>query len=302
MMFQPQLFDEPSRVVNVATVPQRSPFRYAGGKTWLIPRIRRWLNPLTRETNHLRPIHVAEFIEPFAGGGIVSLTVAAEGLADHITMVELDEDVAAVWQTALDPDGSEWLAQRILQFTMKHESVVALLAESPVTIQERAFRTILKNRTFHGGILAPGAGLLKYGENGKGIMSRWYPETLARRIRNIAPLRDQITFIQGDGLALMESRANRNDAVFFIDPPYTVKGKGKRAGSRLYRHSELNHEKLFALAETIQGDCLLTYDAANEVAELTLQHGLTYRPVAMKNTHHALMNEYLIGPNLAWLD
>ena len=30
-------------VVNVASVPQRSPLRYPGGKTWLIPHIREWL-------------------------------------------------------------------------------------------------------------------------------------------------------------------------------------------------------------------------------------------------------------------
>ncbi len=27
------------KVVNVATVPHRSPFRYPGGKTWLVPRV-----------------------------------------------------------------------------------------------------------------------------------------------------------------------------------------------------------------------------------------------------------------------
>lgn len=29
--------------VNVASVPQRSPFRYPGGKTWLVPYVRDWL-------------------------------------------------------------------------------------------------------------------------------------------------------------------------------------------------------------------------------------------------------------------
>ena len=48
-------------IVNVASVPQRSPFRYPGGKTWLIPQIRAWLGSL--------PERPAEFIEPFSGGG-----------------------------------------------------------------------------------------------------------------------------------------------------------------------------------------------------------------------------------------
>lgn len=65
-----------THIINVAAVPQRSPFRYPGGKTWLVPRIRQWLKK-----------HPAHFIEPFAGGGIVSLTVAAEDLADRVTMV-----------------------------------------------------------------------------------------------------------------------------------------------------------------------------------------------------------------------
>jgi hypothetical protein len=58
-------------------------FRYPGGKTWLVPRIRQWLASLETKP--------AEFVEPFAGGGIVSLTVAFEQLADSVTMVELDD-------------------------------------------------------------------------------------------------------------------------------------------------------------------------------------------------------------------
>ena len=33
----------PIPAVNVAAVPQRSPLRYPGGKTWLIPHVRAWL-------------------------------------------------------------------------------------------------------------------------------------------------------------------------------------------------------------------------------------------------------------------
>ena len=107
------------QIVNVASVPQRSPFRYPGGKTWLVPRIRQWLRSL-----HQQP---SEFIEPFAGGGIVSLTVAFEQLAERVLMVELDDQVAAVWQTILTSDG-EWLANEIAAFELSLEAVTSVLS------------------------------------------------------------------------------------------------------------------------------------------------------------------------------
>jgi DNA adenine methylase len=277
-------------VVNVAQIPQRSPFRYPGGKTWLVPQVRKWLGSLRS-----RP---KLFIEPFAGGGIVSLTVAFENLADHVLMVELDKDVAAVWQTMLS-DENDWLAERIVSFRLTHESVREELAKNPRDTKHLAFQTILRNRTLHGGILAPGSGLLKYGENGKGIRSRWYPETLRKRIRNIAFVRSKITFIKGEGIEAIRKHAPRKSAVFFIDPPYTA--AGKRAGTRLYSHSELDHERLFLESSHIQGDFLMTYDAAQGVVKMAKAHEFQVDTVSMKNTHHSTMQELLIGRNLSWL-
>ena len=93
---------------------------------------------------------------------------------------------------------------------------------------------------------------------------------------------------------------SRRNAVFVIDPPYTAGGKS--AGSRLYTHSEVDHERLFALCEKLPGDFLMTYDNAEEVLALAKRHGFETKPVAMKNTHHVEMNELLIGRNLSWAD
>jgi hypothetical protein len=153
-----------------------------------------------------------------------------------------------------------------------------------------------------GGILAPGAGLLKAGEKGKGIKSRWYAQTLARRIHHIASLRDRVTFIAGDGLEVLATHAGDPDAVFFIDPPYTAGENGKRAGQRLYRHNELNHEWLFELASQIQGDFLMTYDNSDEVRDLATRYHLDTRLLPMSNTHHTKMMELLIGRNLDWVE
>jgi DNA adenine methylase len=278
-------------IVNVATVPLRSPFRYPGGKSWLVPRIRQWLASLRQ-----RP---AEFIEPFAGGAIAGLTVALEDLADRVTLVEVDEQVAAVWHTILsDDDGGKWLANEIMNFDLTLDAVKAALQETAVTTRQKAFQTILKNRVYRGGILAPGAAPLKHGENGKGIKSRWYPGTLKKRILDIVTVRDRITFIEGDGLAVIRLNAARADTVFFIDPPYTA--AGKRAGTRLYTHHELDHEELFRLASEIAGDFLMTYDEADGIRDLAHRYGFDTELIAMKSTHHATMKELLIGRNLDW--
>lgn len=284
--------NDTERVINVASVPLRSPFRYPGGKTWLVPYIRQWL--------YSKPTRPEIILEPFAGGGIISLTAVAERLTKSAIMVELDEQVAAVWHTIInDIGGGEWLADKIINFQLSADSVREALGSESSSTREIAFKTILKNRVNRGGILAPGAGLVKHGENGKGLSSRWYPGTLRKRILAITRMRDRITFIQGDGLEILERYQNNPDTVSFIDPPYTV--SGKRAGTRLYTYPNIDHEGLFSISENLKGDFLITYDNTEEVQELAFKHGFCTKTVAMKNTHHAKMKELLISKDLAWL-
>ena len=270
------------KITNVATVPQLSPFRYPGGKTWLVPQIRQWLAGL-----QFRP---TLFVEPFAGGGIASLIAVMEDWADRALMCEIDPDVASVWETILtEPD---WLVDRILAFEITRQAVEALLSQEACDRRERAFRTLVRNRTQRGGVMAPGASLMKMGENGKGIASRWYPETLAKRIRRIAQHRDRITFVCGDGMEVIRRFSDLETAVMFVDPPYTA--GGKRAGRRLYLHSDVDHELLFDLMAQIRGKFLMTYDAAVEVVNMARARGFAIDLVPMKNGHHETMMELLI--------
>src|SRR5207249_10653939 len=98
---QAVLLPDTASIVNVASVPQRSPFRYPGGKTWFVPYLRDWLQSKRRIP--------ARFIEPFAGGAIASLTVAFERLAKHVMFAELGSGVAAVWRDVLNGH-VEWFA------------------------------------------------------------------------------------------------------------------------------------------------------------------------------------------------
>ena len=279
------------RPVNVASVPQRSPFRYPGGKTWFVPTFRRWIASLKSKPHVL--------VEPFAGGGIISLTAVFENLVERAVVVELDDEVAAVWETIVDGN-AEWLADRILTFTMTREAVEEELRKTPASKKEKAFQTILKNRTLHGGILAEGSRFIRYGESGKGIGSRWYPKTLAQRLIDLNHVVSRIDFRCDDGLKVIIEFASREDVVYFIDPPYTA--GGKKAGKRLYKHHQIDHEYLFTICESLVGDFLMTYDEAEEVKEMARRHGFQMRAIPMKNTHHATMMELVIGRDLSWLD
>jgi len=232
-------------------------------------------------------------VEPFAGGGGVGLMTAFEKRADRVSLVELDPDIAAVWRVILSAQ-SRTLNKKILEFNCTVADVQEALGRAPSSELERAFQTFLRNRVSRGGILAPGAGFTKKGEAGKGISSRWYPETLADRITAIYERRDRISFVEGDGLEALCRQVDNAGAAFFIDPPYPV------AGRRLYRFHDLDHRRLFKMMAQLKGSFLATYDHNPDIESLAKEFGFETRLTPMKSTHHLKKFELLISRDLSW--
>jgi DNA adenine methylase len=270
---------------NVNSVKLRTPFRYAGGKTWFVPFFKLYAQ---------RRGQLEHLVEPFAGGAIVGLTAAIEGWAKRVTLAELDPDVSAVWATILRGHG-RWLADRVRNFRFSARSVESVLTADSRSARNVAFATILRNRIHRGGILAPRAGVLKRGERNNGLGSRWYPETLANRILEIVKHKKHISFVQGDGLQLLRTMRRRKSVTFFIDPPYP------NAGKRLYFCSDVEPRRIFEAASELNGEVILTYEDTSEIRGLCTEFGFRYRIVLMQNTHHARRRELVIGRELEWL-
>src|SRR5699024_192941 len=271
--------------VNVSRVRQLSPFRYSGGKTWLLPVIREWCQSFETRPKLL--------LESFAGGAIVGLTAAAEGWAEHVRLVELDDDMAAVWNLTLhgsDQDFQKFLSSiTTLEFTT--ENVREIIDASPRAIHKKALRTLVKNRAQRGGIMAPGAGLMKGGENGKGIASRWYPDTLAKRLKATRSIKERLTFVQAAAISEIEQHQDKEIA-HFVDPPYTA--GGKKAGRRLYKHNELDHELLLETVQNCHGPAMLTYDDNEWIREQAENRGFDLATSTMQSTHLVTMHELVI--------
>ena len=145
-----------------------------------------------------------------------------------------------------------------------------------------------------GGILAPGASLNRAGEDGKGIKSRWYPETIVKRLDEIGKHADRIGFCETEGTQLLKSLLDRSttDTVAFVDPPYTA--RRKRGDRRLYAQNEVDHPALFEILGRSGAEFLMTYDYAPPIVELTEKHRFNVVQVTMKNTHHAKVPELVI--------
>jgi DNA adenine methylase len=270
----------------IAHGPRFSLFRYPGGKSWLVPEVRKWLVSST-----IRP---SIFVEPFGGGAIAGLTVAAEGLVDKVLLSEIDAGVSAVWRTIFRgrEDDVAWLCQRIGDFVVSLENVRTVLDAPTRNLREAAFKTILRNRMQRGGVMAPGAGLLKLGEDRKGLASRWYPETLIKRIEALRGIRGRIKFERADAFEILRRHADDPGAYFFVDPPYTA--GGRNAGRRLYENSEIDHQILFSQMASVRGSFMMTYDDVPAVRGMALEHGFRLSTVQMKTTHHKVINELLI--------
>lgn len=250
----------------------------------MMPHVEAWLS------RHDHP-HVW-LLEPFCGGGIVSLSAVMEGWVRHCVMTELDRDVAAFWHAVLRHGAG--LSRMVKQFRISRDEVEGLSRRIPTDVLEHGFRTLVLNRTRRGGILAPGAAFTKNGENGKGLASRWYPQTIADRIEAISAHADRIRFMEGNGMDLLEAMLGARDRsiAVFADPPYTA--GGKRAGRRLYAHHAVDHGRLFAMLDDSSVEFLMTYDEAPEIVDLIRKHGFHAVRVLMKNGHHNRIPELVI--------
>lgn len=264
----------------------KSPFRYAGGKSWFVKIASKWMAN--------RPVRPKLLVEPFAGGANISLSAIYANLVDKAEFSELDRDVAAAWKSMLNGHAG-WLAEKVLSFPIGRRNVIQHLEQKPITLHERAFHCLLRNRTARGGVIADGAGLIRKGENGKGVRSRWYPQTISDRIALISAFSGKLEFFQCDGFKLIQKHKNKKAALFFVDPPYT------QAARRLYRHWDIDHERLFQVLQQVKGDVLMTYDDTREVRRWAKEYGFQVKTIAMRTTHHTTKRELMISKGFGWL-
>lgn len=248
-----------------------SPLRYPGGKGKLANFVK-----LILVENDLVG---SEYVEPYAGGASVALSLLFEEYASHIHINDINRSIYTFWQVVVTepqalcericsakPTVKEWDRQRRIQ------------TENSPRALDLAFSTFFLNRTNRSGIITGGiiGGREQTGE--WKIGARWKPEDLTARIEKIARFSSRITVTNFDAAEYLENQLPQIESAFvYLDPPYY--GKGRRLYENFYEHDD--HADVAAKVQRLQQPWIVSYDAVPQISDMyrtadELRYGLRY--------------------------
>lgn len=237
-----------------------SPLRYPGGKLKVVDYVKQLM-----EVNDLMG---GTYIEPYAGGASVALSLLFGQYAGKIKINDKDRSIYALWYAVLNETDAlcrlisdtpvtmdTWQVQHELQ---KHKEEAGLL--------ELGFSTFFLNRTNRSGILNGG---VIGGKNQLGtwkIDARYNKKDLIERIEHVAGYADLIELTSMDAVALIK-RYKRTPAVktfCYLDPPYYVKGQDLY----LNYYRDKDHQDIAKAIKKFKGQWIISYDAVDFISEL----------------------------------
>jgi len=238
-----------------------SPLRYPGGKNKLAKFV-----ALVCETNKID----GHYVEPYAGGASVALTLLMEDKVNEVTINDLDRSIYAFWYSVLNETDKlcEMIESTEINIEVWQKQKAIQRRKPKADLLKLGFSTFFLNRTNHSGVIDGGTiGGLKQNGNYK-INCRFNKKDLVERIREIANHKDKIHLYNLDALKLIkqiEKEAGIRNTVFYFDPPYFLKGQSLYMNS----YGEKDHEKVsLAIKKIKNARWIVSYDNVPEIQSL----------------------------------
>lgn len=245
----------------LATFP--SPLRYPGGKR----KVGNFIKLLLLENELVG----CDYVEPYAGGASVALSLLYEEYAQRIHINDIDRSVIAFWRAVLDhtdelcariTDTSvsvdEWRRQRAVQLATDADEL------------DLAFSTFFLNRTNRSGIIR--GGIIGGKDQGGAwkLDARYNKTNLIHRVEKAARFRNRITVTDFDAAEFLSDwKRQRGDLAFmYLDPPYYVKGEGLYENA----YTDADHRKVRDLVHKLPIPWVVSYDPAPAILALYEGH------------------------------
>lgn len=239
-----------------------TPLRYPGGKTSLGKMVTQII-----EDADLDPVH---YIDPFAGGGGLSLSLLFNDCVQEIHLNDLDRSIFCFWWAILNDTEKfinkiektkitivEWHLQRYIQINKKR-----------ICGFDLGFSTFFLNRTNRSGIVSKASVIGGHDQTGNYKLDcRFNKKALIEKIRRIAAYKDRIHLYNLDALDFIkncQTKIPKENSFYFIDPPYFDKGSGLYA----HHYDPNDHANLAQSLLNLRTSWILTYDNVPQIQNL----------------------------------
>lgn len=198
-----------------------TPLRYPGGKG----KLAEYIKAIIKENGLVGGVYV----EPYAGGAAVAIELLLLDYVDEIHINDLNRSVYAFWHQVLN--NADMLIERIQATTVSMDEWFMqkkIQLDPNAGLEDLAFSTFFLNRCNRSGILKGGVIGGKEQAGRWKLDARFNKDDLINRIRRISRHSDRITLHNRDAGQLVKELSKELPAktLFYLDPPYYVKGKG----------------------------------------------------------------------------
>lgn len=237
-----------------------SPLRYPGGKLKVVDYVKRLF-----EENDLMD---GTYIEPYAGGASVALTLLFSEYASRIKINDIDLSIYAFWYSALNE--TEALCRKIsdtpVNIDMWQEQRAVQARKQDAELLELGFSTFFLNRTNRSGILNGGVIGGKSQSGNYKIDARYNKTDLIDRIEGIADYADRIELTSMDAVELLKryKRTPAPKTLCYLDPPYYMKGRDLY----LNYYTDDDHRAIADAIRHYKGKWMISYDAVPFISNL----------------------------------
>lgn len=236
-----------------------SPLRYPGGKLKVVDYIKKMF-----EVNDLMD---GTYIEPYAGGASVALTLLFSEYASRIKINDIDRSIYAFWHSVLEE--TEGLCRLITDTPVTMETWAqqreVQVRKKDAELLELGFSTFFLNRTNRSGILSGGVIGGKEQTGKWKIDARYNKKDLIERIESVAEYGDRIELTSMDAVALIKHIRRPSEKTFcYLDPPYYVKGRDLY----LNYYNDDDHRAIAKAIKKYKGKWIISYDAVPFISDL----------------------------------
>lgn len=241
-----------------------SPLRYPGGKTGL--------TDFTAQLLKLNRLERGHYVEPFAGGCGLALSLLYGGFVAEIHVNDLDPSIWSFWHSVLNDtaDLIEKIVETPVNIDEWHRQREIYRMQKISDPLELGFSAFFLNRTNRSGIIKGGGVIGGLDQSGSYKLDcRYNIDDLCRRIKRVARYKSRIHLTQLDAVHFLSDCAGLPQrSLLFIDPPYFKKGPGLY--SSYYKPQD--HEILSRAVLSCGKPWIVTYDDVPEIRALYRGH------------------------------